>query len=91
MLLGWCHNSDGQFICVGEFVIGGGLPEQRTPWAIRPHIKLAQYSHQCGPLKVCTYTKDKDVIMSHTQFKLMHTLPVSNIKIKAQHIYTLDL
>jgi len=78
---------------VGEFVIGGGLPEQRTPWAIRPHIKLAQYSHQCGPLKVCTYTKDKDVIMSHTntQFKLMHTLPVSNIKIKAQHIYTLDL
>lgn len=22
---------------------------------MRPHIKLAQYSHQCGPLNVCTW------------------------------------
>ncbi len=73
MLLGWCHNSDGHFICVGGFVIGGGLPEQRTPWAIRPHMKFAQYSHQCGPLNVCTYTKGKAVIVSQTHIENTHT------------------
>lgn len=31
------------------------LPAHLTPWAMRPHIKLAQYSHQCGPLNVCTW------------------------------------
>lgn len=31
------------------------LPAHFTPWAMRPHMKLAQYSHQCGPLKVCTW------------------------------------
>lgn len=30
------------------------LPEHRTPWAMSPHMKLAQYSHQCGPRNVCT-------------------------------------
>lgn len=30
------------------------LPEHRTPWAMSPHIKLAQYSHQCGPRNVWT-------------------------------------
>lgn len=31
------------------------LPAHFTPWAMRPHMKLAQYSHQCGPLNVCTW------------------------------------
>jgi len=31
-----------------------GLPEHLTPWAMRPHMKLAQYSHQCGPRNVWT-------------------------------------
>lgn len=30
------------------------LPEHLTPWAMRPHMKLAQYSHQCGPRNVWT-------------------------------------
>ena len=30
------------------------LPEHRTPWAMSPHMKLAQYSHQCGPRNVWT-------------------------------------
>lgn len=45
-------------ICIVLYVNGCVLPEQRTPWAMRPHMKLAQYSHQCGPLNVCTYVAE---------------------------------
>lgn len=41
------------------------VPEQRTPCAMRPHMKLAQYSHQCGPRKVCTW-EDKPHAYTHT-------------------------
>lgn len=33
------------------------LPAHFTPWAMRPHMKLAQYSHQCGPLNVWTWKR----------------------------------
>lgn len=46
-----CVMLDMQYLCRNVC-----LPEQRTPWAMRPHMKLAQYSHQCGPRKVCTWS-----------------------------------
>lgn len=42
------------------------LPEQRTPCAMRPHMKLAQYSHQCGPRNVCTWGHSRHA-HTHTQ------------------------
>ena len=36
------------------------LPEHRKPWAMRPHMKLAQYSHQCGPRNVCICRSRQD-------------------------------
>lgn len=34
------------------------VPEHLTPWAISPHMKLAQCSHQWGPLKVWTCSRE---------------------------------
>lgn len=36
------------------------LPEHRTPWAMSPHMKLAQYSHQCGPRNVWTCESNRE-------------------------------
>lgn len=51
------------------------LPAHLTPWAMSPHIKLAQYSHQCGPLNVCTCSAEgegrgnRTVKTTHTQLR----------------------
>lgn len=37
------------------------LPAHFTPWAMRPHMKLAQYSHQWGPRKVWTWKRGDKV------------------------------
>lgn len=50
-------------------------PAHLTPWAMSPHIKLAQYSHQCGPLNVCTYRieRDKAGMLTHHKQCTHHT------------------
>lgn len=57
-------------VCAGKSMVAWSrseqLPEQRTPCAMRPHMKLAQYSHQCGPRNVCTWGSQQTCSYTHS-------------------------
>ena len=67
------------------------IPWHLTPWAIRPHRKLAQKSHQCGPLNVCSCKIHWTIQATDENWKRESTLQLITTTTVFRLFYTLQV